>query len=48
MFRYFQPRVYLVAAAILFAATVAAGASAVQWAYGIERKIGRASCRERV
>ena len=37
MFRYFQPRVYLVAAAILFAATVAAGASAVQWAYGIER-----------
>ena len=37
MFRYFQPRVYVVAATILFATVVAAGAGAVRWAYDIEQ-----------
>ena len=37
MFRYFQPRVYIVAATILFATIVAGGVGAVHWAYGIER-----------
>ncbi len=33
MFRFFQPQVYIVAAAILFATVIASG----HWAYGIER-----------
>ena len=37
MFRYFQPRVYIVAATILFATIVAGVVGAVHWAYGIER-----------
>ncbi len=37
MFRYFQPRVYIVAATILFATVVAGGAGAVRWHYDIEQ-----------
>ncbi len=37
MFRFFQPQVYIVAAAILFATVIASGVGAVHWAYGIER-----------
>jgi len=37
MFRFFQPHVYIVAAAILFATVVAGGVGAVHWAYGIEQ-----------
>jgi len=44
MFRYFQPRVYIVAATILFATIVAGGVGALHWDYGIERK-KRESCQ---
>src|SRR6266446_228161 len=37
MFRFFQPQVYIVAAAILFATVIASGVGAVHWAYGIVR-----------
>jgi hypothetical protein len=37
MFRFFQPRVYIVAGTILFATVVAGGVAALHWAYGIER-----------
>ena len=37
MFRFFQPRVYIAAAAILVAMVVAGGVGALHWAYGIER-----------
>ena len=37
MFRFFQPQVYFVAAAILVATVFAGGVGALHWAYGVER-----------
>jgi len=37
MFRFFQPRVYVVAATLLCATVGAGGVWAVHWAHGVER-----------